>query len=358
MKAPALAAGLCGVLIGASGVFWGLGPSRSDADRALGPLPATSQTHRASEDESIRPDVKTPRARELGTGQGPASPASFSLMSLGTELANDPGRALTELARLKTTSDRRAFITGLMIGAATLPTAAAVDLASRIESVSERRAALVELAQQWGVDPYAPETQVYLKTTSLEGALGVLLGLQDPIKGVAWAEGLLDGAERRQALADSLRQLARGNPQSAVAYLRGLSDPQDHADLLRGVALGWAEHDGAAAFAWSTALPASEDKIQAASSAAIIWAKNDLEAATRAALASSARVREAALSSIARSVNQRDRAQADTWAASLPEDARQAALQTIHSIRIGGRLTRLGDGTVIFEPHARAGSPP
>ena len=232
----------------------------------------------------------------------------------------------------------------------------AVAFAAELAAGTDRRMGLTALASNWGVNLNDPQAMDFVRTAGLEAALGVLVAVQNPERGVAWAEGLLSGADRRQALHDSVRQLARSDPKAAIAYANTVTDPQDKRSLLTGAALGWAESDGTAAYAWASSV--STDPVTRAdliSAATLFWARQDLAAATLASLSQPAELRARTLGGIATGLYQRDSTAAEKWQAQLPDgDAKVEASRILENLRRSGYEIHNADGSTTTYPPAKS----
>ena len=239
----------------------------------------------------------------------------------GRRLASDPERAMAALRGLALAEERRAFIAGLVAGVASRTPAEAVSLIAELAPGAERDFALHELAKAWGVDETEPEARDYLASTPLKEGLGVLVAVRDPVRGVAWAEGLAEGAARTQILHDSVRSLARTDLAQARDYTENRRDPAERYATASGLALSWAEREPTAALAWAAQQGDEGARTAAQKAALAVWARTDLPAATVAALALPEAQQYVALGAIALTLIARDEDAARRWAAALPAGA-------------------------------------
>jgi RNA polymerase sigma factor (sigma-70 family) len=376
-----LALGVSAAVLAAAGLGWGVYSNLHDAEPPASAHPSASAAPasvRASsaKDTPAAPAVSPRSLASPAVAQSSPSATAATLAdalaltdpfkrklafsSLGHDTASaDSKHALELLAQIQDPADRAAFIEGMMAAAAKMPPAEAVLLADYLPQGEDRRVGLTALAANWGVNLHAPDAIDYIRTAGLEGALGVLVAVQNPEKGVAWAEGLLEGAERTQALHDSLRQLARSNPQAALAYAATSRSPEEQRSLLAGVALGWAEKDGSAAFAWAASHPAdAATRAGLLSATSLFWARQDLDSASRAALALPPESKTRTLTSIGTSLHHRDPALAERWAAQLPAGPeKDQVLKSLETLRRTGALIRNSDGSTTLRAPSPSGKP-
>ncbi len=339
-------------------------------NRLVGPAPKTptkANHGNVSPLPPVRPKtspkaVKTPGASGQMTFASATSltdpwERKNALETLGHDLTtSDPAEALAILERLTEPKDRKAFIAGMMGAAAKLPPDQAVALAATVPEGVDRNAALLSLATAWGVDPEDPGMQRILQMGSRELALGTVLALVDPVRGIAWANGLTSGDEQLSLMSRAVEGMARTDLDKARNYANSFQDPEERMFALSSISRIWARTEPQAAYEWADRIPDVHAREAAQHNAVVEWARQDLSAATQTALSLSPKIGGGALVAISNGVLQRfGPEEANTWASQLPTGtARDQVISNLSRQPDGMRLTHADGSITILPPKSPA----
>ncbi len=209
--------------------------------------------------------------------------------------------------------------------------------AARVEAVpanAGRENAIRALAETWAQHDFnaafawAAKAPMGERSIAVESALSALVDT-DPSRVFELARQALSGPALDRTLTAALEQLVATNPQAAAGLVSSLPASELPSNATAQIAQALAAKDPAAAMQWVNTLPDATASSVARVRALEVWAARDPSAAEQYVNTLPPASQRDAIAALAWQLGRDDAQQAITWATSLPDAGRAAALARV-----------------------------